>query len=176
MTKEKMSQFSDPQVMAPRKPQTKTPQSLPKEFIKTIGDLFNKQFATAKGEAEFLVYGGLYPNEALLCVCLAQVNRPSAVSFYCSADLAKDVGANPEKVTEVLKSMMDLMASWFAQSFKENAAAKSGLEAALTAMEDMDRNWQSVKWEKRELFVKLTRENQLLESAATKWLKDSETH
>lgn len=161
-------------VMVPRKPQAKAPQSLPAEFIRKIAELFNQQFADRRGQAEFLVYGGLFPDEALLCICLTQLNRPAAVSFYASCDLKKNVAEKPEQVTETLKKMVDLCASWFAQAYTESKA--NGLDAPLEAMAEMDRGWQSTKWEKQELFVKLTRENQLLESAADRFLRDADSH
>ena len=167
---EEMDELSelDSLAMQPRKKQVKAAQKLPTEFIKSVAKLFNEQFEAEKIGASFAIFGALYPDEALLCVNLSQVGRLSAVSFFASADLSKTIGAKPEQVTSLLKSMVDLVASWFAQTFAEYPG--KGLEGILEAIDEMDRTWQQVSWEKRKLFVKINRNNQTLESAADRIL------
>lgn len=158
--------------MEPRKKQLKRPQTLPTDFIKNIAKLFNDQFQKEKQAASFAIYGGLYADEVLLCIALSEVGRLRAVSFYISADLGKNVSAAPEQVTNLLKSMVDLAASWFAQCFGEHKG--QGLEGVLTALDDVDPGWQKVAWEKRDLYVKANRENQTLEAAADRFLREKQ--
>jgi len=159
------------EALQPRRRQVKVPQSLPTDFIKNIAKLFNDQFKKEKGGASFSIYGGLYNDEALLCISLAEAGKLLAASLYFSADLGKSVAVKPEQVTNLLKSMVDLAASWFAQSF--TGRETTGLEAILEALEDLERGWQKVKWEKRDIYVKVNRANQTLEAAADRILRES---
>jgi len=147
--------------------QTKKPTTLPKEFLKTVSDLFQKQFKSKLGGATFLVYGNLYSNEVVLCVSLSHSKTLKAASMHISNSLAKNLAENPEKVTEQLKSMVDVAASWFSQCFSEGA----GLEAVLKEMADASTEWQEFEWEEQQLFVKLNRVNYALEKAADDFLK-----
>jgi hypothetical protein len=150
-----------------RKRQTKKPTALPKEFVKTVADLFHKQFKAKLSGSTFLVYGSLYPDEVVLCVSLSHPKSLPSASMHISNSLAKNVAENPEKVTEQLKSMVDVAASWFSQCF----SAGSGLEAVLGEMKDANTEWQEFEWEGQQLFVKLNRTNYTLEKAAADFLK-----
>src|SRR3989338_885881 len=94
---------------------TKSPTSLPKEFLKTVSDLFLKQFKPKLTGSTFMVYGSLYPDELVLCVSLSHPKSLQAASMHISNSIAKNVAENPEKVTEQLKNMVDVAASWFSQ-------------------------------------------------------------
>ena len=160
------------ETMKPRKKQVKKAEALPKEFIKSVAELFNKQFKKERSDATFAVQGALYPDEALLCLGLAEVGRLRAISLYIYINLGKTIGVNPEQVTQILKSAMDLAASWFSQCFAESE--EKGLEAVLAAMDEMDPNWQKVTWEKRTVYVRLSGDNQTLESAADRFLREND--
>jgi hypothetical protein len=125
-----------------------------------------------RGSANFAVQGALYPDEALLCLALSEVGRLRAVSLYISVDLGKSIGTSPEQVTQILKSAVDLAASWYSQTFSESK--EHGLDAALAAINELDINWQKVDWEKRTVYVRLTGENQTLESAADRFLREND--
>ncbi len=151
-----------------RKKQTKKPTSLPKDFLNTVSGLFQKQFKKIVDGATFLVYGSLYPDEAVLAVSLTHPKMLSAGSLHVSADLPKGVAEDPAKVTEKLKGMVDVAASWFSQCFQ----SRNGLEAVLGEMADADASWQGIEWEGANLYVKLNRTNYTLEKAAKDFLKN----
>ena len=150
-----------------RKKQTKKPTTLPKDFLNTVSKLFQKQFKAKLSGSSFLAYGDLYADEAVLGVSLTHPKVLGAASLHISADLSTDVAENPAKVTEQLKGMVDVAASWFAQCFE----AGTGLEAVLVEMKDVDTSWQPVEWEGAPLYVKLNRTNYTLEKAAADFLK-----
>jgi hypothetical protein len=150
-----------------RKKQTKKPTSLPKDFLNTVSGLFQKQFKTNLGGATFLVYGDLYTDEAVLAVSLSHPKSLPAASLHISTDLHKGVAEDPSKVTDRLKVMVDVAASWFSQCFQ----AGNGLETVLNEMTDADPAWQDLEWEESKLFVKLNRANYTLEKAANEFLK-----
>ncbi len=155
--------------ISPRKKQVKQPTSLPKDFVNSVVKLFNQQSGKQKKEADFLVYADLYMNEVVLCVSLTHPKSLRAATIYLSMDLTKDISEKPELVTEKLKVMVDVAASWFAQSLE----AGKGLDSVLEAMKDAPNLWETFTWEKEELFVKLNRDNHALENAANKFLKAS---
>jgi hypothetical protein len=150
-----------------RKKQTKKPTTLPKDFLKTVSNLFQKQFKSKLAGSTFLVYGDLYPDEVVLAVSLSHPKSLPAASMHISNSIGKSVAENPEKVTEQLKSMVDVAASWFSQCF----SAGTGVEAALKELQDASTEWQEFEWEGQQLFVKLTRTNYTLEKAAEDFLK-----
>ncbi|NUM88054.1 MAG: hypothetical protein HUU37_02515 [Bdellovibrionales bacterium] len=153
----------------PRKKQAKKPTSLPQEFLNSVGELFNKQFQAERGEAQFLVHGSLYMDEAVVCVSLTAPRGLRAASFHLSIDLPKSVADQPDQVTERLRGMVDLAASWFAQCF----ARGQGIASVLEEMTDLGRDWELVKWEGLNLFVRVNADNQALENAADKILQDA---
>ena len=120
--------------MPNRKKQVKFPSVLPKEFLNSVGLLFKKQFKKEASGAEFLIFGDLYPNEVILCVSLAHPKSLRAASMHISADLEKETAEKPDKVTEQLKSMVDLAASWFAQCFEKG----DGIEIVLEELSEME--------------------------------------
>lgn len=156
-----------PRALPTRKRHSKTPASLPKEFLSTVSTLFGEQFKDKLAGSTFLVYGNLFPDEAVLCVSLTHPQSLPAASLHISTDLPKNVGENPEKVTEKLKSMVDVAASWFSQCFQGGA----GLETVLGELKEASPTWQEFEWEGAQLFVKLNRDNYTLEGAADEWLK-----
>lgn len=150
-----------------RKKQVKAPTSLPKDFVNSVGKLFLEQFKSQVKGASFVVQGGLYADEILLCVSLAHPKTLRAASLHMSMDMAKNAAENPEKVTERLKSMVDVAASWFAQGLE----AGNGLDSVLDEMQDLDTNWQEIDWEGTAVFVLLNKNNYTLEKAADEFLK-----
>ena len=150
-----------------RRRQKKKPTALPKDFLHTVSKLFQKQFAKKLAGASFLVYGDLYADEAVLTVSLSHPKLLPAASLHVSADLPESVAETPAKVTEQLKSMVDVAASWFSQCFE----AGNGLETVLKEMKDSDPAWQTFEWEGSTLYVKLNRTNFALEKAAADFLK-----
>jgi hypothetical protein len=150
-----------------RKRHTKSPTNLPKEFLNSVSTLFKEQFGEKLTGESFLVYGALYTSEVLLGISLSHPKTLRAGTMVTSMDMSEDVGEKPEKVTEQLKVMVDVSASWFAQCFETG----KGLEAVLDEMADVDTTWQELEWEKSHLFVKLGRENFALERAADDLLR-----
>jgi hypothetical protein len=150
-----------------RKRQTKKPTSLPKEFLRNVSTLFDRQFKGKLDGATFLVYGDLYPGESVLCISLAHPKTLRAASLHLSVDPPAKAAEQPELVTDQLKSMVDIAASWFAQCFESGA----GLDCVLEAMADMDPAWQELAWEGKAVFVKLDRTNYTLEKAADDFLR-----
>lgn len=172
MAKITKDQFSAKMVMAPRKAQNKPASDLPGAFLKDVAKLFNSQFEQQRGNASFSVHGALYPNEVLLCITVMQVGMLRAASCYTSMDLPKNVAQNPKAVTENLRNMVDLVASWFNQCFDESES--TGLEAILEAINEMDSVWEAVEWEKQKIFVLVNRDNHTLEAAADQILREGE--
>jgi hypothetical protein len=152
-----------------RKRHTKTPSNLPKDFLKTVADLFGEQFKGKLKGSSFLVYGDLHGDEVVLCISLTHPKTLRAASMHISSDLPKDVGEKPEKVTEQLKGMVDVAASWFSQCLEGG----EGLESVLAEMAELDPGWQEFDWEGSTLFVKINKDNYALEKAATDFLKKS---
>lgn len=150
------------------------PSEIPKEFIKKVGDLFNEQFAEERGEGEFFVYGSIYPEEVILCICLSELNRLQAGSIYTSVNVPKNISEAPEKVTDFLKHCVDLSASWFAQCFEEHKGKT--LDGVVAAISELDRQWQMLEWENCEIYVRVDKTNHALESVTDKFLADSENN
>ena len=150
-----------------RKRQTKKPTSLPKDFLNTVSVLFHKQFAKNLAGSSFLIFGDLFSDEAVFAVSLANPKSLPAASLHISADLEKDIAENPEKVTEQLKKMVDVAASWFSQCFQEG----NGLEAVLKEIAEIKSEWQPLDWEGQKLYVKLNKNNYTLEKAADEFLR-----
>lgn len=150
------------------------PSELPKEFIKKVADLFNEQFANERSEADFHIFGNIYPQEVILCVSLCELNRLQAGSIYTSVDVPKDVANAPDKVTEFLKHCVDLSASWFAQCFEEYPSR--GLDGVLESISELERQWQMLDWENCEIYVRVDKTNHALESVTDKFLSDSENN
>ncbi len=165
-------QFSARMVMEPRKKQDQPANKLPADFIKDVAKLFNEQFEKLKGEASFSVHGSLYPDEVLFCVTMMKVGVLRSVSCYASMDLPKNIAKDPKQLTENLRSMVDLIASWFQQCFDESDL--EGIEAIHQAMEELDEVWEAVEWEKKKVFVLVNRDNHTLEAAADQLLREGE--
>ncbi len=151
----------------PRKKQSKKPTNLPVEFLTSVGELFNGQFLEQRGDAQFLIHGSFYMDEAVLCVSLTGPKGLRAASFYLSIDLPKNVADSPDQVTERLRSMVDLAASWFHQCFSKG----KGLDTVLAEMDELGKEWELVSWEGHNLFVRVNSDNQALENAADKILQ-----
>lgn len=156
--------------MKPRKPQSKKATNLPQDFLRAVSELFNNQFKKERDGAEFLIYGAMYMNEVVLCVSLTHPKTLNAGTMFTSMDLQKGVAENPDQVTEKLKSMVDISASWFGQCFVDSK--EKGVLAILEAIRDQPDLWQEVTWEKEKLFVRLNRENRALENAADRFLQE----
>jgi hypothetical protein len=149
-------------VLPSRKRHTATPTSLPKDFLNTVSELFKKQFkGKLKGES-FLVYGAIHSDELVLVLSLTHPKSLRSASMHISTDLGKEVAEQPEKVTDQLKVMVDVAASWFAQCFE----VAKGLDGVLEEMGELDPSWQQFDWEGKTLYVKLNRDNYALENAA----------
>ncbi len=159
----------NPRKLPTRKRHNKNPTSLPKDFLSTVAGLFQKQFTKSLNGSTFLVYGNLFADEVVVCVSLSHPKSLPAASLHISADLPEKMGENPEKVTERLKSMVDVAASWFSQCFD----AGKGLEAVLEEMKETPLAWQEFEWEGTKLFIKLNRDNYTLEGAADELLQKS---
>lgn len=150
-----------------RKKTTKKPSALPKDFLHTVANLFEKQFAKKSRGSAFLIFGDLYPDEVVLCVSLTHPKSLRSASLHLSSDLPDGLVEQPEKLTEILKGLVDVAASWFAQTLEGG----EGLDSVLAEMKDMDPNWQEVQWEGAKIFVKLNKDNYTLEKAANDLLK-----
>lgn len=157
--------------MQARKKHKGKPTSLPTDVLHSVGKLFNEQFAKEKEKAEFLVYSQMFMDELLLCISLVDPKSLRAGTIYLSVDLPKGVVEKPDQVTQKLQKMVDVAASWFAQSFSEGKL--QGLPAVLEAMTDMPNTWQDFIWEKETLYVKLNRDNPVLEKQANKFLQNA---
>ena len=152
-----------------RKKQAKKPNALPVEFLNSMRKLFDDQFEEQRKDSEFLVYADLYSNEVVFCASLTNASSLRAGSLYISADLAPNISEKPEKVTEQLKSMVDVAASWFAQGFEKS----KGLEAILAEIDEASGKWEQFEWEGQDLYAKLNRDNHALEHVADKFLRDA---
>lgn len=155
--------------MNPRKKQKAKPTLLPKDVLQSVGNLFSTQFQKEKSGADFLVYAQMYVDELLFCVSLADPKSLRAGTIYLSCDLPKGISEKPEQVTQRLEAMVDIAASWFSQTFAE--AKQGGLQVVLDAMAEMPNAWQDFSWEKAKYFVKLNRDNPVLEKEADKFLE-----
>lgn len=128
-----------------------------------------KQFKKNLTGEEFLVFGDFYPDELVFCVSLSRKSTLAAATIVLSMDLPADVAEKPEKVTEKLKNLVDVAASWFSQCFEKG----KGIEAALVELREASPTWQAFQWEGDTVHVLLNKMNFVLESAADELLKKS---
>ncbi len=159
-----------PSTFSPRKKQSGKGQSLPKEFIQKVGNLFNTQFQESRQRASFSLYGAIYPDEVLFGISLMESGRLRSASAYFSKDLDDSVREKPEKLTNCLTTMVDLSSSWISQCY-EDQPDKKGTEALLIAIDSMSAGWQEVNWEGSKVFISVDKTNQTLEQAADKILE-----
>ena len=146
-------------------------QDVPKDFLRDVGKLYDEQFSEERQDAHFSVYGTMNPEEVLLCVSLIQPDVLRAVSCYLSMDLSiKEAAKSPSMVTGKLKKMVDLAASWFADVLK----GSSGIHGTLKKVINLESKWERVHWSGEFVYVKITRDNQILERAADRILKEEE--
>ncbi len=131
--------------------------------------LFDEQFEKERKDSEFLVYADLYPNEVIFCASLTNPKSLRAGSLYISADLAPNVFEKPNLVTEQLKTMVDVAASWFSQAFGKS----SGLDTILAEIDEASGKWEQFEFEGQELHAKLNRDNHALEHVADKFLREA---
>ncbi|MCO5141749.1 MAG: hypothetical protein M9962_01510 [Oligoflexia bacterium] len=150
----------------PRKKVSKKGNDLPKEFLRNIEKLFVDQFKQQLKQSEVIGGGQIYPEEIQFCLSICNLKSLAGASIYVSSDIEKEHIENPETVTDILKSMVDVVASWMSQTFEKG----SGLDALLKEIQAQGSSWQSFSWEKKTMYIRFDKTNMALEKAADDFL------
>lgn len=152
--------------LLPRKKDSKKSSDLPKEFLRNVEQLFAQQFKKSLQGAEILCGAQLYSEEIQFCVSICRARSLAGASIYVSSDIPKETFEKPEMVTEVLKSMVDIIASWLSQTLSNEA----GLESLVQEIQKQGKSWQSFEWEKQAMYIRFDKTNMVLEKAADDFL------
>lgn len=150
----------------PRRKVSKKGSDLPKEFLRNVEKLFTDQFKKKLGKSETICGGQLYPEEIQFCLSICNASSLAGASIYVSVDLPDSHFEKPETVTDILKSMVDVVASWLSQTLENG----DGLELLLAEIQKQGVSWQSFVWEKQTMYIRFDKSNMALEKAADDFL------
>ena len=101
-----------------------------------------------KDDRTFEVYGFSYPNEVLLIVSYASLDKFVApVTFFISSDLTSNT-----KTDKIMDNMFDCAGVFFDQYFAKE-------ENIDEIWDDYNLDWDETEFNKEKLFYKVTREN-----------------
>lgn len=154
---------------------------LPKEYLRLVEDVFNKNFSKQlikeKGSKEiFLAKGEVFPDELVLIISLKHPGNLRMTTCYASVDyppkkLKTESGApaqtSSETVQLAVNQCVDAVASFFNTFFEEGRPVDYDLEYR--------QNWTAVEIEKNTpVFLRINRDNPELEAAADELLAASE--
>ena len=154
---------------------------LPRDYLKLVEDVFNKNFSRKllieKGVKEkFIVYGELYPDELLLVVSLKNPSTLRMTTCYASVDypspkLKSEGGTQAPSSSEAVQlgvnQCVDAVASFFDTFFSEGRPVDYDLEYR--------QNWTPVEIEKNtRVYLRINRDNLELEAQADELLAQDE--
>ncbi|MBI3557609.1 MAG: hypothetical protein HY074_15215 [Deltaproteobacteria bacterium] len=147
---------------------------LPRDYLKLVEDIFNKNFAKQllieKGSKEkFVVHGELYPDEVLLSISLHHPGKNLRMTTcYASVDhppapLKTEAGLKPLSSSEAVQASVNLCvdatASFFNNFFTEGRPVEYDLEYR--------QSWTPVEIDKNtRVYLKINRDNPDLEAVA----------
>lgn len=146
---------------------------LPRDYLKLVEDVFNKNFAkmlqVEKGTREkFVVHGEIYPDELILAVSLTNPKTLRMTTCYASVDYPapqhknETVGKNgnpAEAVQFGVNQCVDATASFFNTFFEDGRPVDYDIEYR--------QNWTPIDIDKNSrVYMRINRDNPDLEEAA----------
>jgi len=154
--------------------------NLPRDYLKLVEDVFNKNFSKSllveKGKREFfVVYGEIYPDELLLVISLKNPTNLRMTTCYASVDYpppaAKPESENQSSVSEAVQlavnQCVDAVAGFFATYFEDDRPMDYDVEYR--------QGWTAVEIDKTtRVHMRINRDNPELESEADEILKNDE--
>lgn len=153
---------------------------LPRDYLKMVQDVFNKNFSKfllkdksgKSGRESFVVQGEVFPDELVLVVSLKNPSNLRMTTCYASVDyppkkLKTESGAPAPSSTEVVQlavnQCVDAVASFFNTFFEEGRPVDYDLEYR--------QNWTAVEIEKNTpVYLRINRDNPELEAQADELL------
>ncbi len=159
------------------KPHPAPPQPLPKDYYAMVAGVFSghfedglKKFASQKKNAQFLVRGGLFPDEVRLSVSIIFEGQIAATTVHASADF--DPKANKPTAEEVLKDCVDAIGGIFDHFFSPKN--RSGLEflaqSSFHEDDDVPFQWTQFAVGKRKVFLMVDKSNPVIDEMADQYL------
>lgn len=158
-------------------------QPLPREYLKLVEQVFNKNFLKfllkeKAGKETFIAQGQVFPDELVLVVSLKHPGNLRMTTCYASVDyppkkLMTEAGAPAPSSSEAVQlgvnQCVDAVASFFNTFFEEGRPVDYDLEYR--------QNWTAVEIEKNTpVFLRINRDNPELEAQADELLaNDFET-
>ena len=158
-----------------RKDTPLTSVNLPKDYLKLVEDLFNKNFNKnlniEKGSKEkFIVQGEVYPDELVLIVALKNPGTLRMTTCYASVDYPPPTvtsKASSEMVQKGVNMCVDAVASFFNTFFTDGRPVDYDLEYR--------QGWTPVEIEKNvRVYLKINRDNPELDAQADEFLTMAE--
>jgi len=164
--------------METRKGSTSRSSSLPIDYLRLVGEVFNTNFdeglkalsARTGNAAWFEASGQVDPAEVVLCVSVFQKNQLSATSVYASCDF--DPKASSPTLEDILKSCVDSIGILYEQLLdpKQPEQLDRLAEDTLSVLEDVPFDWTVVKTERRQVYLKIDKANPHLDQMTDEWL------
>lgn len=163
-----------------RKDTTFTGAKLPKDYLKLVEDVFNKNFAKnllkEKGSKEtFIAHGEIFLDELLLAISLRHPGNLRMTTCYASVDfpppqLKTEAGQPAPSTTETVQvsvnQCVDAIASFFNTFFSDGRPVDYDLEYR--------QNWTAVDIDKNtRVFLRINRDNPELEEQADALLAEA---
>ncbi|MBI3544836.1 MAG: hypothetical protein HY075_16310 [Deltaproteobacteria bacterium] len=146
---------------------------LPRDYLKLVEDVFNKNFSKKltieKGSKEiFVAHGEIFPDELLLCMSLKQPKTLRMTTCYASVDYpapqfkkesGKPATTTSEAVQFSVNVCVDALASFFNSFFDDGRPVDYDLEYS--------QGWTTVDIDKNtRVYLRITRDNPELEAEA----------
>lgn len=162
------------QAMDRRKDTANKGTKLPRDYLKLVEDVFNKNFGKfllgeKSSKERFIVYGELYPDELVLSISLQHPGKSLGMTTcYCSVDypppqLRKESGAPAASASEAVQlavnQSVDATASFFNTFFEEGRPVDYDMEYR--------QNWTAIDLDKNiRVYIRINRDNPDLEAQA----------
>ncbi|MEW6058109.1 MAG: hypothetical protein AB1540_16000 [Bdellovibrionota bacterium] len=162
-----------------RKDTTTKSTRIPRDYLKLIEDIFNKNFSKflikeKAGSESFVASGEIYPDEVLVAVSLKNPKNLRMTTCYASIDYpppqlklesGKPAAPSASGVEICVNSCVDGIASFFATFFDEGRPVDYDVEYR--------QNWTAVEIEKKVfVYLRINRDNPELEAQADALLEE----
>lgn len=148
------------------------PGKLPRDYLKMIEEIFNKNFKkelvkTSAGLERFIVYGEIYPDEVLIAIALKNPDSLRMNTCYASVDypLAQTLSTSKQSTADLVQNAVNLcidtIGGYFDAYFEENRPLDYDVEYS--------RSWVPLEigeQKKQRVFLRINRDNLDLEEEA----------
>ena len=149
--------------------------ALPPDYMALVSNVFATNFAselerlTTPGERPaFRTGGGLFPNEVVLWVALAQPGRMGATTVHASCDF--EVGdETPQDAEARLAACVDAIGLVFSELLAPEAMPRLRIGSQAT-LEQMPMGWSETKIRDRAVYLMVDSSNPDLEKMTEDWL------